>query len=402
MTKWKAIVPIVLGVLAACSSEGEKAWREVEAAAVQSPIIGGEPDTDTAHDAVVLLINTTDDAVCTGVVVSPKGEPTMVLTARHCVTAAKDLVSCDGTDLQYDYHPANIAVLRGAAPDSPNAGLLGTGKQVFYQEADATGICNNDFAILQLDKMNDSVEPLRLRTKTDRLQQGQPFDVVGYGARKYPDPGAETVGLRYIRRDVQVTAVGPLAPDLFDREFFGTEGICVGDSGGPAISGNTVIGIAARVDDCYGGTGVWTRPEGFGDLVDDSFREACASFVDEDGVLHPPNPAPGCPGDNSGSAGGGGAAGSGGDAGSGGEGGTGAIAGSGGDAGGAGVAGQDPGSSGSGGAGPSVLSDSDGGSDGGCGATIAGSRCPTPAGASMWMVAIAVLLGLARRRSGRW
>lgn len=175
----------------------------------------------------------------------------------------------------------------------------------------------------------------------------------------------------------------------------------MGDSGGPAISGNSVIGIAARVDDCYGGTGVWTRPEGFLDLVDDSFREACASFVDEDGVLHPPDPAPGCPGDNSGSAGGGGAAGSGGVAGSGGEGGTGAIAGSGGDAGGTGVAGQDPGSSGSAGL-PSGQSDLQGGDDGGCGATVAGSRCATPARASLWLAALAVLLGIAKRRSARW
>lgn len=56
----------------------------------------------------------------------------------------------------------------------------------FYQEADATGICNNDFAILQLDKINDSLEPLRLRTKMDRLEQEQPFDVVGYGRGSIP------------------------------------------------------------------------------------------------------------------------------------------------------------------------------------------------------------------------
>ena len=398
MTKWKAIVPCVLGLLAACSSEQAKEWRGVGAATVQSPIIAGEPDTATAHDAVVLLINTTDDSLCTGVVVSRKGEPAMVLTARHCVTAVKALVSCDGTDLQYDYHPANIAVLRGAAPDSPNAGFLGSGKKVFYQEADSTGMCNNDFAIVQLDKPNDSIEPFRLRTMGNRIQVGQTFDVLGYGARKYPDPGAETVGLRYIRQGVQVTAVGPLAPDLFDREFFGTEGICVGDSGGPAVSGDTVIGIASRVDNCYGGTGLWMRPESFVDLIDASFREACASFVDEEGVVRPADPAPGCPGGDAGGAGSGGSAGGGGSAG------TGASAGTGGEAGSPGVAGQDPGSSGSAGVAgaPGSPADFQGEDDSGCAATVAGSQCASPAGVSLWLAALAVLLGLVGRRSRRW
>jgi len=371
-----------LCILVGCSSEDATQWENVRVASASAPIIGGQPDSDLAHSAVVLLLNTTDDSVCTGVVLSQVGEPAVVLTARHCVSAANDVVSCNGSDIKYDYDVENIAVMRGAGPGEPNAGLLGSGKRAFFMPADATGICNNDVAVILLDAPN-TVEPLRLRTDPARLAVGQQFAAIGYGARQDPDPSGQTVGLRYIREGVQVTTVGPVSPSLFDREFFGTEGICVGDSGGPAVAGNTVVGVASRVSECYGGTGLWGRPEMFLPLIEEAFRKSCASFTDEDGTAYPTNPDPGCPGGDA----------SGGSAG--------------GEAGGAG--GQDngtdsehPGQAGSAGAGATNDATSDGDSmisdeKGTCAASVAGSGGATSAAAALLLV-LSVAVAFTRRK----
>ena len=279
--------------LAACGADGDGPMAEDDIGRVQTRIVNGEPAPDPVHDAVVLLQNAKVDSLCTGVILSRTGEPVVVLTARHCVSKVRGNFECKPSDILYDYDVTGTEVRTGSNAQT----VVGKGARAFFETVDQTGICNNDFAVLLLDSTNQGIEPVRLRVDPSSLYKGEVFAAVGYGARKYPDPYGQTVGDRYLRNDVTVTHIGPMITTLYSREFLGTEGMCDGDSGGPALTpGNDLIGIASRMSGCVGGVGLWTRVDKFLDVVDDAFREACASYEDEHGQVHPTDPKPGCPG----------------------------------------------------------------------------------------------------------
>src|SRR4051812_24867627 len=75
-----------LAVLAACTQSGDPIPTPVGASS--APIIGGTTDTT---DTFVVGIDIGGSSICSGTVISPS----LVLTARHCVSKTPEALDCD-------------------------------------------------------------------------------------------------------------------------------------------------------------------------------------------------------------------------------------------------------------------------------------------------------------------
>jgi hypothetical protein len=260
------------------------------------------PDDDAmANDAVVALHigNGNPFELCTGALIAP----TVVLTARHCVSqVTNSSVVCDlngqslnGPQVGADLDPTTMHVYTTAHPD-----LLGTpvanGKAVFHPATNT--LCNEDIALIVLDAVVTKIAPLRVRlvkttTTNDVLR------AVGYGMNDQNQP----IGNRYRKDNLGILAVGPvvstsgttLAPNDLEVGL----SFCEGDSGGPAISEATgaIVGLVARGGACTDASGhIYTETKTFAALIAQAFAVAGGSVSEENGPAPlPAEPDAGAP-----------------------------------------------------------------------------------------------------------
>jgi hypothetical protein len=213
---------------------------------VSQPIVGGA--TDSKHVAVlaIALVTRKEEALCSGSLIAPN----LVLTARHCVaTTASEQVSC-GTSTFGSLYPAdNLWVSSSTTVGSSNFYPV---KEIAVPDSDSE-LCGSDIALMILNGQfrETSVAPIAPRLDQP-AKRGESITAVGYGdALTAGDPG--------IRRAVDGIQVlcGPNdcnAPQLLtQREFVGEQGVCDGDSGGPALdTDGRVVGVASRATENCG------------------------------------------------------------------------------------------------------------------------------------------------------
>ncbi len=213
---------------------------------------------DRGRHPAVVAIRTRDGMLCTGALVAP----TVVLTARHCVSVTAEAVDCSARrNLFGDRAPSWFEVT--ASEDALGAPADARVSRVLVP--DGANLCGADVAVLVLDRPLRGITPLALETRAPRA--GDEVTVVGYGRRG--DSARAGVGRRYTRSDVTVTAVGT-------REVATSEGTCQGDSGSPLLDGRTgrVIAVLSRGEDrCVGGSAVWTRATEARALIDRALRD---------------------------------------------------------------------------------------------------------------------------------
>jgi len=231
---------LVLGplVLSCASGPGDGAGLGSGASA----IVGGQA-SPASEDAVVLLRNVRGE--CTGTLVAPN----LVVTARHCVAPANLAMICNergetvsGGEPGADYEPSKIAVYTGSP--LARAGVLdpkAVGAKIVHDGAPR--LCDHDLAFLVLS--NDVAGPVAKVRLTEPPVVGETFRAVGWGL-------AETTTVpdaRVSRGGVRVTGVGPnRTTTTGPHELSATEGICDGDSGGPALSekDGAILGVVTR------------------------------------------------------------------------------------------------------------------------------------------------------------
>jgi MYXO-CTERM domain-containing protein len=213
---------------------------------VQQPIVGGQ--TDRQHDAVLAIALRTaqEAALCSGSLIAPN----LVLTARHCVSVTDEQpVECGQSTFGNVYQPEQLWVTDSTTLRGSNFYPV---REIAIPDDDGA-LCGADVALLILDGQftEDSIAPLSPRLDQP-VARGESFTAVGFGS-------ALTAGAAGTRRaldglEILCSPSDCSAPDLLtDTEFVGEQGVCDGDSGGPALDTNErVVGVASRATENCG------------------------------------------------------------------------------------------------------------------------------------------------------
>jgi hypothetical protein len=252
------------------SDENEPEVAVARLSQVRQGIVDGE--TDASRRAVLAVGSFAEGglSLCTGTLIAPN----LILTARHCVTPTKHgTVQCNTDGFAAPLDPGSIGV-------SPATNALADGRfyavsQVHVPPA-ADDVCGGDVALLILDGAFADTSAVPIAPRLDLpVRGGEFYTAVGYGLNL-----DEGVGTRRAREGLEVTC-GPLdcpGSDSFTTtEFVGDEGVCEGDSGGPALDlDGEVVGVVSRgTEDCelavYSAVSSWR--DWIREVGEEAFRE---------------------------------------------------------------------------------------------------------------------------------
>jgi hypothetical protein len=241
---WRSLPLLVTACLLA--SGGCSAPEEVGVAGFA--IMGGAPDS--ADTSVVGIYDLKLNSICTGSLIAPN----VVLTARHCIAPV----------LNADPQGGILCGLTTfGAPVAPDHFVVTTKQDIFDTSADrhvreiatppSAAFCGNDVALLFL---SSSIVPPEATAIVPRIDEAvvpmEGYSAIGYGAID-DSPGGTGAGTRRRRDGLFVNCVSDACPkavgkpEVAETEWLGDQGVCHGDSGGPAVdSVARVIGVTSR------------------------------------------------------------------------------------------------------------------------------------------------------------
>lgn len=207
-----------------------------------SAIAEGYEDAESV--AVVSILNVNWGLLCSGSLI----ERNVVLTARHCVAPSNTSsgVVCSNASFSSSASPESFSVSTDAVLDVEKPGLGVSAVLV----PDDPEFCGGDVAVLVLEEpVPETIAAPLLPRLDEPIVAGEAYYAVGFGGI---DDGGSEAGTRRRRDDLVVACVGtacnePEAPEVYATEFRGETGVCIGDSGGPAMDlEDRVIGVTSR------------------------------------------------------------------------------------------------------------------------------------------------------------
>jgi MYXO-CTERM domain-containing protein len=261
------LVPLmVLGLAAGavgCSAPGQEPTGQSA-----QPISGGV--ADVSHDSVFLLVSHHDDrtGTCTATLLAPN----LLLTARHCVSAGShEDVLCGDAGLGEPYPAESFFATNDPQPRDGSPFFRAIDVRVPVESGDT---CGFDIALVLLGENVPGAIAVPAVPRIDQeVQPGEVYTAVGYGV----DERGQSTGTRMERSGLSIDCEpGTCGAGVESTEFRGEDGICSGDSGGPAIDAEgKVVGVVSRGGpDC--GTPIYGTVTAWRDFIITTAEEAAS------------------------------------------------------------------------------------------------------------------------------
>jgi MYXO-CTERM domain-containing protein len=240
-----AAIFAVAATLIGCAGEVDGDLESTSTA--QAPIEDGVNDSE--HLGVVRVVRPRSKDVpgdkggqCSGVVIAQN----LVLTARHCVSALKMADSlCDGTTF-YPKQSLTVEIVDMSSALSSFA----VPAELVSVPGEGDELCGHDLALLRVPTLAPALRKWSVpvfEPRFDRnVKHAESYRAVGLGAYNADGSG---VGTRRERDGLKVDCSGKgcRSEGVGDYEWRGSDAICSGDSGGPAIDDEgRIIGVVSR------------------------------------------------------------------------------------------------------------------------------------------------------------
>ena len=207
----------------------------------------------------MLVINEDAGVMCSASAIGPR----VVLTAKHCIL-----------DRPYEGWTVFVGPRYGYMDDQYEVVEVRTTPGDTFE--------NSDIAIFILDRDFEYETKRWAYTPWPGFMSGVTITAIGYGQTEVGN--SRSAGTKH-RRDGRVLAVGPFPSwELADAEFLTEEDhTCPGDSGGPLLYEDVVVGIISRSEEECMGTGTATRVSAYADMIRAALEDtgACAPWGEE-------------------------------------------------------------------------------------------------------------------------